>query len=349
MKSTFVNRLGMALPVIQGPFGGGLSTVRLAATVSNAGGMGSFGAHLLEPDEIIRTTEAIRAETQGPFVINLWVDSANVKSGETDAETFVRAATELAPFYQKNHITPPEYVSGTPIHFERQVEAILRARPPVFSFVFGIPSKDILTECRRRDILTMGAATTLDEALAIEAAGVDIILATGFEAGGHRPSFLRPAADSLHGTLALVRQVVASVRVPVVAAGGIADAQGVAAAMVLGASAVQIGTAFLACEESGAHPLHKQKLFHPAARHTRLSDRVSGRLARFIATPALDDLERLSQTHLGYPLQGELTRLLKSIDGGLFYAGQGAPLLRHHRAADLTLALAATISHSTPS
>lgn len=343
MKSNLLSRLGMALPVIQGPFGGGLSTVRLAATVTNAGGMGSYGAHLLDPEEIIHVTEAIRAETKGPFVMNLWVNGEDDTSRHADAESFDQTAHELAPLLQKYQLVTPGFVPSQLIDFERQAEAILKARPPVFSFVFGIPSQDILTECQKLGIVTMGAATTLDEALAMESVGVDIVLATGFEAGGHRPSFLRPAADSLYGTLALVRQVVASVQIPVIAAGGIADAQGVAAAMLLGACAVQIGTAFLACEESGAHPLHKQKLFHPAARQTRLSDRVSGRLARFIATPVLDDLERLSPSHLGYPLQGELTRPLRSIRDGLFYAGQGAPLLRHHRAADLTLALAAAI------
>jgi nitronate monooxygenase len=336
----------MRLPVIQGPFGGGLSTVELASTVSNAGGMGSYGAHLLEPDEIVRVTGAIRAETSGPFVINLWVDREDPATPSA-AIAFDRAVRGLGPLYRKHGVEPPVFVEPVLLSFERQVEAVLRAGPPLFSFVFGIPSPEILAECRKRGIVTMGAATTLDEALAVEAAGADLVLATGFEAGGHRPSFLRPAADSLHGTLALVRQVVAEVKLPVVAAGGIADAQGVAAALALGAGAVQVGTAFLACEESGAHPEHRRRLFEPAARHTRLSDRVSGRLARFIETPTLDELEASATPHLGYPLQGELTRPFKSAGTGLFYAGQGAPLLRHHQAAVLTRELAAlSLPHS---
>jgi nitronate monooxygenase len=344
-RDFITSRLGMKYPIIQGPFGGGLSTVKLAVAVTNAGGMGSFGAHLLEPDEIVSTTAAIRAETRGSFVMNLWVDSEDAKSRQPDANLFDRAASELAALYQKHHLKPPTFIQHEPIHFERQVEAILRACPPVFSFVFGIPSRDILTECRKRNIVTLGTATTLDEALALEAAEVDIVLATGFEAGGHRPSFLRPAADSLHGTIALVRQVVEAIKLPVVAAGGIADAQGVVAAMALGACAVQIGTAYLACEESGADPLHKRQLFDASARHTRLSDRVSGRLARFIATPTLDELD-CHHHHLGYPIQGELTRSLKTLENGLFYAGQGAPLLRHHHAAELTHSLAAAIHPS---
>ena len=341
-KVSLTSRLGMRLPIIQGPFGGGLSTVKLAVAVTNAGGMGSYGANLLDSEEIVNTTAAIRAETRGSFVMNLWVDSEDARSKQADATLFDRAVSEMTPLYQKHDIQPPSFGRQESINFERQAEAILRARPPVFSFVFGIPSPDILTECSKRGIATMGVATTLDEALAVESAGVDIVLATGFEAGGHRPSFIRPAADSLHGTLALVRQIVEAVKIPVIAAGGIADSQGVAAVMVLGASAVQIGTAFLACEESGAHPLHKKQLFHSSARHTRLSDRVSGRLARFIATPTLDELDHY-HNHLGYPMQGELTSSLKAIEDGLFYAGQGAPLLRHHRAADLTRALGASI------
>jgi nitronate monooxygenase len=333
-------RLGMRLPVIQGPFGGGLSTVKLAATVSNAGGMGSYGAHLLEPEEIVRVTGAIRAETAGPFVMNLWVNREDPVS-PTAAANFDDAVLALGPLYREHGVEPPGFVESSPLSFERQAEAILRAGPPVFSFVFGIPAPEILAECRKRGIVTMGAATTLDEALAVEAAGVDLVLATGFEAGGHRPSFLRPAADSLHGTLALVRQVVEAVKIPVVAAGGIADAQGVAAALALGAGAVQVGTAFLACEESGALPEHKRRLFQAAARHTRLSDRVSGRLARFIVTPTLEALEASAAPHLGYPLQGDLTGPLKTTGDGLFYSGQGALLLRHHQAGELTRALAA--------
>lgn len=350
MKTSITELLGMRHPVIQGPFGGGLSTVELASIVSNAGGMGSYGAHLLTPEEIERVTAEIRARTAGPFAMNLWVDSLDARARDAVPEDFNQAADDLRQLFARRGMTPPTYTQPEVIDFDRQAEAILRARPPVFSFVFGIPDAEILTECRRNGIRTIGAATTLDEALAVEAAGVDIVLATGFEAGGHRPSFLRPAEDSLHGTLALVRQVVTAVKIPIIAAGGIADAAGVAAALKIGAGAVQIGTAFLACEESGAHPLHRECLFSPMARHTRLTDRISGRLARFAVTPAQEELERLAQTHLGYPLQGELTRPLKqmeagrdSTEDGLFYAGQGAPLLLHRRASELMAELVSEI------
>ncbi|MGF1531070.1 MAG: NAD(P)H-dependent flavin oxidoreductase [Puniceicoccaceae bacterium] len=342
MNTVVTQKLGIRHPIIQGPFGGGLSTVELAATVSNAGGMGSYGAHLLTPGEIEDVAAGIRARTAGPFALNLWVDSLDARARDAKPEDFERAADELKPVFECRGIAPPSFMPPEMIDFGRQMEAILRARPPVFSFVFGIPDGQMLSECRQHGIRTIGAATTLDEAQALEAAGVDFVLATGFEAGGHRPSFLRPAEDSLHGTLALVRQMVTAVKIPVIAAGGIADAAGVAAALKLDAGAVQVGTAFLACEESGAPPLHKEFLFSPSARRTRLSNCVSGRLARFVVTPALEELEQLSRTHLGYPLQSALTRPLKlanaggdKVRDGLFYAGQGAPLLRHRKATEL--------------
>ncbi len=226
--------------------------------------------------------------------MNLWVDSMDARTRDPGPEDFNHAADELSPLFSRRGIPAPTFTQPEVIDFGRQAEAILRAHPPVFSFVFGIPDAAILAECRRGGIRTIGAATTLDEALAVEAAGVDMVLATGFEAGGQRAAFLRPAEDSLHGMLALVRRVVTEVRIPVIAAG-------VAAALKLGAGEVQIGTAFLACEESGDHPLHRKCLFSPLARHTRLTNRVSGRLARFALTPALEELERLARTPSAIP------------------------------------------------
>ncbi len=175
----------------------------------------------------------------------------------------------LRPFYDELGVQPPVMPPpGKAKNFETQMQALLEVKPALFSFVFGIPSKEILEECRQRGIYTAGAATTVDEAVAIEKAGVDMVVASGFEAGGHRPSFLRSAEDSLVGTIALVPQIVDRVRIPVIAAGGIADGRGVAAALMLGASAVQIGTAFLACDESGASDAHRKLLFQDDAKYT---------------------------------------------------------------------------------
>lgn len=217
---------------------------------------------------------------------------------------------------------------------------MLQARPAVLSFVFGVPSPDLLAHCRALGIVTIGAATTVAEAQALDAAGIDMIVATGCEAGGHRVSFLAPAEQVLTGTLALVPQVVDAVRGPVIAAGGIADGRGVAAAMMLGAAGAQLGTAFLACEESAADGLHRQALFSPAAADTALTRTFSGRLARGMRNRLLR--EGTTLTPAPYPAQnwlmGELKRAAFAAgrsDLGSLWCGQAAPLLRHRHAANL--------------
>ncbi|MBC8011733.1 MAG: nitronate monooxygenase, partial [Burkholderiales bacterium] len=195
-------RLGILHPIIQGPFGGGLSSVKLAAAVSEAGGLGSFGAHNLAPGEIARVIEELRAATTRPFNINLWVSRQDDDASRVSAAQHEAALRRFAPIYARLGIAPPAPApsEADAFTFEQQAEVVLSHRPAVFSFVFGIPDSSILRECRRQGILTLGAATTPDEAVALEAAGVDMIVATGSDAGGHRPSVLQPAERSLVGT-----------------------------------------------------------------------------------------------------------------------------------------------------
>lgn len=349
--SQVARRIGLRHPIIQGPFGGGLSSVQLAAAVSNAGGLGSFGAHHLAPDEISAVARELHDATAAPFNINLWVSNYDPE-GETMTESQHRAGlAQFSGIYERLSIEPPPLAPSDDYTFEQQAEAVIAARPAVFSFVFGIPSDSILKECRRCGIVTIGAATTVAEAAALEDAGVDVVIATGSDAGGHRPSFLARAEDSLVGTMALVPQVVSAVKVPVIAAGGIADARGVLAAMKLGADAVQIGTAFLACEESNCSAVHRQTLFTPAAASTKLSRYVSGRLARFIANPILRELESSGQAPLPFPHQSWFSGPVKKraaelgdADHSPMYAGQGAPLLRHKTAAELMKHLVAEMA-----
>ena len=169
--------------------------------------------------------------------------------------------------------------------------------------MFGIPSADILEQCRRLGIVTVGAATTLDEAIALESAGVDMIIASGFEAGGHRPSFLASAESSTIGTFVLLQLIKEKVKTPVIAAGGIANGKGVAAALALGADAAQIGTAFLATDESNATAIHRQMLFSDAARYTTLSSAFTGRLGRGITSRIAKDLVNKEKNFLPFPLQ----------------------------------------------
>src|ERR1700758_2051569 len=252
-------KLGISYPVVQGPLGG-LSSQKLTAAVSNFGGLGSFGAHGLTAEAIKEAIAEIRSLTSKPFAMNLWVSMEDEGARTSDENAFNRSLGPLTTHLAALGAPHPTYKPYSPIRFEDQARVLLDANVPVFSFIVGIPPREILEECRTKGIVTIGAATTPDEAAALQEAGVDAIVASGFEAGGHRGSFLRSAEDSLTGTFSLVPQVVDAVDVPVIAAGGIGDARGVVAAMALGAEAVQIGTAFLACEESGSSRLHREAL-----------------------------------------------------------------------------------------
>src|SRR2546428_5132082 len=263
-------KLGIDYPVIQGPLGG-LSSQRLTAAVSNFGGLGSFAAHSLTPGAIKDVIAEIRSLTSKPFAMNLWVSIEDEGARTSDENAFNRSLAPLAVHIAALGAPRPEYKPYSWIRFEDQVRVLLDQKVPVFSFIYGIPPQEILEECWAKHIVTIGTATTPDEAAALQEAGVDAIVASGFEAGGHRGSFLSPAEDSLTGTLSLVPQICDVVEGPVIAAGGIGDARGVIAVLALGAEAVQIGTAFLACEESGAGVLHREALRGRKAGHTALT------------------------------------------------------------------------------
>lgn len=264
-RNRLTAKLGIEYPIIQGPLGG-LASQRLTAAVSNFGGLGSFGALALEPEKIKDVIAEIRSLTSKPFAMNLWVSMEDEGARTSDENAFQRSLAPLAAHLDALGAARPEFKPFTPVRFEDQARVLVDAKVPVFSFIYGIPPREILQDCRTKGIVTIGAATTPDEAAALEDAGVDAIAASGFEAAGHRGSFLRPAEDSLIGTFSLVPQVVDIVDVPVIAAGGIGDARGVVAALALGAEAVQMGTAFLTAEESGASHLHREALLEGKAR-----------------------------------------------------------------------------------
>jgi nitronate monooxygenase len=308
-RNRLTERLGIEYPIIQGPLGG-LSSQRLTAAVSNFGGLGSYGAHSRTPDEIRAVIAEIRSLTSKPFAMNLWVSMEDEGARSSDEAAFNRGLAPLAGHLAGFGAPRPAYQPYLPIRFEDQARVLLDANVPVFSFIFGVPPREILEECQAKGIVTIGTATTSEEALALEEAGVDAIAASGFESGGHRGSFLRSAEDSLTGTLSLVPQVVDTIDLPVIAAGGIADARGMIAALALGAEAVQIGTAFLRCEESGASPLHREVLLGSQAGHTALTKGFTGRLARGIYNRLLEELNRPGTEILPYPLQRALVRNL---------------------------------------
>ena len=308
IENRVTRRLGLQFPIIQGPLGG-LSSQRLTAAVSNFGGLGSFGAHSLKPEAIRKVIREIKALTPKPFAMNLWVSMEDKGAFTSTEEAFHRALAPLAEHIGSVGGGMPLYLPHDPIRFEDQVQVLLDEGVCAFSFIFGIPSKPILDEFRRQGIALIGTATTADEAIALEQSGVDVIAVSGFEAGGHRGSFLQLSEDSLTGTMALVPQVVDVVKLPVVAAGGIGDARGIVAAFALGAEGVQMGTAFLACEESGANPLHRKALLGGQVQ-TALTRGFTGRLARGIKNRLLDTLNQKDVEILPYPLQRALVRHL---------------------------------------
>jgi nitronate monooxygenase len=308
-KNRLTSRLGVQYPIIQGPLGG-LSSQRLTAAVSNYGGLGSLGAHGLKPEAIRGIIREIKGLTPKPFAMNLWVSMEDEGAPTLTEEAFHRSLAPLAKQIESVGGSRPSYRPYEPIRFEDQVQVLLDEGISVFSFIYGIPSKQVLDQFRRKGIALIGTATTVDEAIALEHAGVDVIAASGFESGGHRGSFLQPAEDSLTGTMALVPQVVDAVQLPVVAAGGIGDTRGILAAFALGAEGVQMGTAFLACEESGASALHRKAILSGQAKETALTRGFTGRLARGIRNRLLDELNQKDVEILPYPLQRALVRHL---------------------------------------
>lgn len=321
--------LGIDHPIVQGPFGGGASSVALAAAVSSAGGLGSFGAHALRPQEIKDLVDALRTATTRPFAVNLWVPQAS-EVVDVDLAPHIE---RLAPLYARTGSAPPASVVVQ--SFTDQLAAALEAAPPVLSFVMGVPPAAALETARRKGIRTIGTASTVEEAVALAEAGLDVVVASGSDAGGHRGAFLRPVDESLVGTFSLVPQVADAVSVPVVAAGGVADGRGVAAAFALGAHGVQVGTGFLNTHQSNASAPHRRALNSESARRTVLTRVFSGRLARGIANRVTRELADAERDVPAYPVHNALMMPIRRAaadrddpDHLNLWSGQAAPLTR---------------------
>jgi nitronate monooxygenase len=333
--------LGIDYPILQGPMGVGFSTPALLASVSNSGGLGSYGAYTLTPEEILEADKTIKAVTSKPYNINLWVNDTDERLLNYPKAKIEEIKLLFKPYFDELGIALPDLSADIPSKFEKQVDVLFEIKPAVFSFIFGIPSKEILAESRRLGIKTIGGATTLEEALALEEAQVDAIVAAGFEAGGHRPSFLKPAQDSFTGLFTLIQQLKAKTKTPIIAAGGIIDAKGIAAALTLGADAVQMGTAFMVTDESGATPIHKEVLFSGKANPTTISKSLTGRMGRMVSN-TLSDAVPFETEVLPFPLQTKLIAPLRvaALEQGRtdlisFWSGQNNTNLKHHSAAQL--------------
>lgn len=324
-----LRRLGIEHPVIQAPMAGGPSTPELAAAVSSAGALGSWAGGYLPPEAIRDAIRQIRRLTDRPFGVNLFVPDAARRT--PTAEEFAAASAALEPYRRELGLSAPERAAPR-LRFEEQLEVVLEERVPVFSFTFGALSAEAVRRLRERGTCVMGTATTPREAAELERAGVDAVVAQGVEAGGHRGSFGPPEAG-LIGTLALVPQVVDRVRLPVVAAGGVMDGRGLAAALALGAAAAQMGTAFLATPESGASPAYKEAVLAPGDEdRTGLTRAFTGRLARGLRNRFMVEVERAGAI-LPYPDQGALTQEIRQAAARgrrpeliSLWAGQAVPL-----------------------
>jgi nitronate monooxygenase len=335
---TLADRLGIEYPIFQAPMAGGASTPELVAAVSNAGGLGAFGLGYLAPAAVREQLRAARALTSRPFCANLFVPEP--PRPDPSPEEVARAQAALAPFRAEVGLTTPAKPSP-PQPFDAQLRVILEERVPVFSVTFGALSREDVGALSRNGAVVLATATNVREAKALEATGVHAIVAQGGEAGGHRGTFLGPAEGGLAGTLALVPQIVDAVKLPVVAAGGIMDGRGIAAVFALGASAAALGTAFLACPESGASRPYKDALLaRPDVDATRLTRAFSGRFARGLGNRFMEALR--DAPVLPYPLQNAMTSDLRreaakagKADLLSLWAGQGVPLATTRPAAEL--------------
>ncbi len=333
-------RLGIEHPVIQAPMAGGPSTPELAAAVSEAGALGSWAGGALPPEAIQAAIRQIRRLTSRPFGVNLF---APVPAPSPTDEERARASAALEPFRRELGLATPERLAARP-RFEEQLEAVLAERVPVFSFTFGALDAATVRRLKERGTFVMGTATTPAEAVALASVGVDAVVAQGSEAGGHRGTFGGPAEGGLIGTLALVPQVADRVRVPVVAAGGIMDGRGLAAALCLGACAAQMGTAFLATPESGASPAYKEAVLEPADEdRTALTRAFSGRLARGVRNRLMVEVERAGAI-LPFPDQNALTQDIRQAAARerraemlSLWAGQAVSLATARAARDVVL------------
>jgi nitronate monooxygenase len=337
--------LGVDWPIIQAPMAGAQGSA-LAIAVSNAGGLGSLPCAMLSLDALRQELQAIRAQTVKPVNVNFFCHTPPIPSAEREAAW--RAA--LARYYEEfGFDTDAGAQGGGRAPFSPEVAHVLdEFRPSVVSFHFGLPSPELLARVRSWGAKVLSSATTVDEARWLEARGVDAIIAQGLEAGGHRGMFLSDDLDSQLGTLALVPQIVNAVKVPVIAAGGIADSMGVRAALALGAVGVQVGTAYLLCPEATTSAAHRAALKSDGAGRTALTNVFSGKPARGIVNRLMRELGPISPTAPAFPLAASALAPLRaraeSLGSGEFsplWAGQNATGCKEVPAAQLTRELAA--------
>ncbi len=343
--TTLRDLVGVELPIVQAPMAG-VQLSALAIAVSNAGGLGSLPCAMLAPDALRTELATLRAGTTRPVNVNFFCHDDPPPDARREAAW--RAA--LAPYYDEFCVDASRVASGPGRRpFSAEAVGLVESfAPAVVSFHFGLPAPDLVARVKRRGSRVFSSATTVDEARWLESRGVDAIIAQGVEAGGHRGMFLSDDLTTQVGTFALVPQIVAAVRVPVIAAGGIADAAGVAAAIALGAAGVQVGTAYLLCPEATTSAVHRAALASETASHTALTNLYTGRPARGIVNRLMRELGPMSSAPPAFPLATSAIAPLRAAaeargsgDFSPLWAGQNASGCRSVSAAELTRSLAA--------
>jgi nitronate monooxygenase len=334
----FCRKYDLSIPVVLAPMGGGPSTPELVAAVSNAGGLGSLAAAYSNAERIEQDIAAVRKLTSRPFAVNLFSPQAQLPLNDG-----VKAVADfLRPYHERLGLKAPELPQKPIEDFNEQLDAVAKASPPIVSFTFGLLPAKASDRLKSQGTYLMGTATTVDEATQLEQAGVDAVIAQGSEAGAHRGTFAVPSAEALIGTVALVPQVVDAVRVPVIASGGIMDGRGLVAALALGASAVQMGTAFLACKEAGTSATYREALMCGRGDATTLTRAFSGRMARGLSNEFIEKWNTAAMEQLPYPWQNAFTQPMHRAataakQAGLLslWAGQGVGMLRETTAEQL--------------
>jgi nitronate monooxygenase len=336
--------LGITLPIVRAPMAGGYDTPDAVAAASEAGALGSTGAAYLTPAAIREHVDAIRARTGRPFAVNLF--AGGIESRDVDPAPMLAL---LAPLHERFGLPPPVAPGPWPYDLDEQLGALVAADVRIISFTFGLPGDAAVARLRADGRVVIGTATNVAEALRCEEAGCSAVVAQGAEAGGHRGTFIDAFESALIGLMALVPQIVDAVRIPVLAAGGIMDRRGVAAARALGASGVMCGTAFLDTVEAGTSAAHRRALAASRDGDTVLTRAFSGRPARGLANAFQRAADARPDEILPYPKQNSLTRPLRTAAAAAndpeylsLWAGQATPLAMHDvRTADVVAELAA--------
>lgn len=338
-----IKHLRLDGPLILAPLGGGPSTPALVAAVSNAGGLGSLGGAYLSPQGLEAEIREVRSLTPRAFAVNLFIPAPDPPLTQDQISAALSATREYREeLGLPNPVVKPPFAEA----FDEQFAVVLRERPAAFSFTFGLLDPEKVRACRARGILAVGTATTVEEGIAAEKSGMDAVVAQGTEAGGHRGMFSPAQEEPGVSTIDLTRLLANNLRIPVIAAGGIMDGQGITSALRAGAQAAQLGTAFLTCKEAGTSAPYREALLRPGAKTTRFTRAFSGRLARGLENRFLREMESSHAAILPYPAQNSFTRDIRRKSAAVgrseflsLWAGTGVERIRPMDAASLVKTL----------